>query len=105
MLRCTVQGILLVVVRGTGDVLRTVKLPIVLVLGLKRSMFSSSAAAKNGLKTTIEMNGSSLDLGAFGAQLTRLDSMDYLDLAIAKGNRTESALCAILGEKLVGSLY
>ena len=43
----------------------------------------------------------SLDLGAFSIQLIRLDSMEYLDLAIAKeSGRTESALCAISGKKL-----
>ena len=39
VLRGTVQGILLVVVRGTDDALKTVKLPIVLVPGLKRNTF------------------------------------------------------------------
>ena len=39
VLRVTAQGILLVVVRGTDDVLRRVKLPIVLVRGLKRNRF------------------------------------------------------------------
>ena len=82
VLRGTAQGILLVVVRGTDDALRTVKLPI--VPGLKKSIFSSSATAKKGVKTIIEQKGSSLDLGAFSVQLTRLDSMEYLDLTTAK---------------------
>ena len=51
VLRGSTQGIVLVVVRGTDDVLRTVKLPIVLVPGLKRNVFSSSAAAQKGVKT------------------------------------------------------
>ena len=72
VLRCTAQGILLVVVvRGTDDGLRTVKLPIVLVPGLKRNLLSSSAAAKKGVRTIIKQKGSSLDLGAFSVQLTR----------------------------------
>ena len=50
VLRGTAQGVLLVVVRGTDDALRTVKLPIVLVPELKRNLFSSSAAAKKGVK-------------------------------------------------------
>ena len=64
MLCGTAQGILLVVVRGTDDVLRTVKLPIVLVPRLKRNLFSTSATAQKGVKTIIEKRGLSLDLGA-----------------------------------------
>ena len=53
------------------------------------------------MKTIIENKGSSLDPGAFSVQLTRLDSMEYLDLTIAKESKiTESALCAISGGKL-----
>ena len=101
MSRGTAQGILLVVVCGTDNVLRTVRLPIVLVPGFKRNIFSTSAAAQNGVKTIIEKNGSSLDVGTFSIQLTRLDSVDHLDLKIAKeSRRTETALCAISGEKL-----
>ena len=48
------QGILLIAVRGTDVILRTVKLPIVLVPGLKRNLFSSSAAAQKGGKTIME---------------------------------------------------
>ena len=99
VLRGTAQGILLVVVRGIYDGLRTVQLPIVLVPGLKRNLFSSSAAAKKGVKTIIEQKGSSLDLGAFRVQLPRLDSMEYLDLTIAQeSRRTESAICTISGK-------
>ena len=80
----------------TDDVLRTVKLPIVLVPGWKRNLFSSLAAAQKGVKTIVEKNGSSLDLGPFGVQLTRFDNMDHLDLTIAKeSRRTKSDLCAI----------
>ena len=75
MLCGTAQGILLVVVRGTDDALRTVILPLVL------------AAAKKGVKTIIEQKGSSLDLGVSSVQLTRLDSLEYLDLTIAKESR------------------
>ena len=47
MLHGTAQGILHVVVRGTDDVFRKkVKLPIVLVPGLKRTLFSSLSAAE-----------------------------------------------------------
>ena len=77
VLRGTAQGILLVVVRGTDDGLRTVRLPIVLVPRLKRNLFSSSASAKKGVRKIIEQKGSSLDLGTFSVQLTRLDSMEY----------------------------
>ena len=42
---------------------------------------------------------SSLDLGPFSVQLTRFDSMDHLDLTIAKeSGRAESALWAISGK-------
>ena len=75
VLRGTAQGILLVVVRGTDDVLRTVRLFVVLVRGLKRHIFSSLAAAQKGIKTVIEQKSSFLDFGAFSIQLTRLDSM------------------------------
>ena len=51
MLRGTAQGILLIVVHGTDDVLRAVKLLIVLVPDLKRNLFSASAAAQKGVKT------------------------------------------------------
>ena len=54
VLHGAVQGTLLVVVRGTDDVLRKVKLPIVLVApGLKINLFSSSAAAQKYVKTVI----------------------------------------------------
>ena len=95
MLRGTAQGILLVVVRGTDDALRTVILPLVL------------AAAKKGVETIIEQKGSSLDLGVSSVQLTRLDSLEYLDLTIAKEveEHNISALNAISGENWVGSRY
>ena len=53
MLYVTAQGILLVVVGGTDDVLRKVELPIVLVPGLKRDIFSSWAAGQKNVKTVI----------------------------------------------------
>ena len=99
VLRDTAQGILLVVVRDTDDVLRTVKFPIVLVPGLKRNLFSSSAAAEKDVKTIIEKSGSSLDLGPLSVQLVRLNKRDGLDRTIAKeSRRTESALCVISGK-------
>ena len=64
----------------TDYLLRTVNFFIVLVPGLKRNLFSSLAAAKKGVQTTIERNGLSLDLVAFSVQLTRLGSMNPLDL-------------------------
>ena len=107
VLRGTAQGILLVVVRGTDDGLMTVKQPIVLVRGLKKILLSSSAVAKKGVRTIIVQKGSSLDLGAFSVQLTRSNSMEYLDLTIAKeSRRTESALFAQSHEKhFVKRLY
>ena len=99
VLRDTAHGTLLVVVRGTDDDLRTVELSIVLMPSFKRNLLSSSAAAKKCVKIIIQKNGSSLDLGSFSLQLTRLDSMNYLDLIIPKeSRRTECILCAISGE-------
>ena len=48
------------------------------------NLFSDSAAAQKGVKTTIEKSGSSLDLGPFSVQLARLDSMDHFELTTAK---------------------
>ena len=84
VLRGTTQGILQVLVRGTDDVLRTVKLPIVLVPGLKRNLFSSSAASQKGVKTIIEKSSSSLELGSFSVQLTRFKNIHHFNLTIAK---------------------
>ena len=47
------QGTLLVVVRDTQDICRTVKLSIVLVPGLGRNLFSTAMAAQKGVKTII----------------------------------------------------
>ncbi|CAM9519788.1 unnamed protein product, partial [Ascophyllum nodosum] len=94
------QGTLLVVVRDTQDICRTVKLPIVLVPGLGRNLFSTAMAAQNGVKTIITKAGSIVDLGLFSIQLSRSDNnLDHHDLAISKGSkRTESACCAISGK-------
>ena len=69
VLHGTVQGIVLVVVLGTNDVLRTVKLPIMLVPGLKKNLFSSLAAAQIVVKTIFGKNDSFLDLGLLSVQL------------------------------------
>ena len=55
VLRGTAQGILLVVVRGTDNVLRTVKLPMVLAPGSKRNLFSCSAELKKALKQSLKI--------------------------------------------------
>ena len=47
----TAQDILLVVARDTQGVCRTVKLPIVLVPGLGRNLFSTALAAQKCVKT------------------------------------------------------
>ena len=86
--------------------LRTAKLPIVLVIGLKRNLFSSSAAPQNVVKTVVEKNGSSLDLGPFSVQLTRLDNMETSIQQLQKKAEKQSLLVAQLqGESLVRSLY
>ena len=59
------QGTLLVVVCDTLDVCRTVKLPIVLVPGLGRILFSTAMAAQKGVKTIITQASSIVDLGLF----------------------------------------
>ena len=92
------QGTLLVVVRDTQDICRTVKLPIVLVPGLGQNLFSKAMAAQKDVKTIITKAGSIVDLGLFSIQLTRSDNLDHLDLAISKeSRRTDSACCAISG--------
>ena len=94
VLRSTAQAILLVVVRGADDVLRSVILPIVKALGLKQNIFPTSIAAQNSVKTIIEKSGLSLDLGPSSVQLARLYNTDHLDLKIGKTNmRAEAALC------------
>ncbi|CAN0279405.1 unnamed protein product, partial [Ascophyllum nodosum] len=95
------QGTLLVVliVRDTQDICRAVKLPIVLVPGLGRNLFSTAMAAQRGVKTIITKAGFIVDLGLFSIQLSRSDNLDHLDMAISKGSkRTESACCAISGK-------
>ena len=63
------------------------------------NLFSSLAAAPKGVQTIIKKSMSSLDIGPFSVQVTQFDSMDNLDLMIAKEKRkTESALCAISGK-------
>ena len=95
----TAQGNLLVVVRDTQDVCRTVKLSIVLVPGIGRNLFSTSMAAQKGVKTVLTKAGSIVGLGLISIQLTRSDNLDHLDLTISKeSKRTESACCAILGK-------
>ena len=96
----TAQGILLVAVRDTQDIRRTVKLPIVFVPGLGRNLLSTTLTAQKGVKTTFTKAGSIVDLGLFSIQLTWSDNLDHLDLAISKeSRRTESAYCAISGKK------
>ena len=87
VLRGTAESILLVVVRGTDDILKTVKLPIVIVPGSNKNIFFISAAAQKGAKTVMKRSGSSLDRGPYSVQLTRLDNMEHLDLKIAKQSK------------------
>ena len=95
----TAQGILLVVVRNTQDACRAVKLPIVLVPGFGRNLFSTALAAQKGVKTIFTKASSIVDLSLFSFQLTQSDNLDHLDSAISKeSKRTESACCAISGK-------
>ena len=101
VLHGTAQGILLLVVHGADDVLRTVKLLIVLVPRLKRNIFFSLAAAQKGVKTIIENKRSFFDPRPFCVQLKLFDSMDHLDLMIAKeSKKTYSSLC-VISEKMI----
>ena len=59
------QGTLLVVVHDTQDVCRTVKLPIVIVPGSGRNIFSIAMAAQKGVETVFTEAGSIVDLGLF----------------------------------------
>ena len=80
----TAQTVLLVLVRDTQDVCRTVKLATFSVPGLGRNPFSTTLSAQKGVKTTVTKEGSIFKLGVFSIQLTKSDSWDHLDLAIAK---------------------
>ena len=65
VLRGTAQGIALVVVCGKDGVLKTVKMRIELVPGLKRNLFSSLVAAQEGVKTIIQKNEPAVGLELF----------------------------------------
>ena len=102
VLRGTAQGILIVVVHGTDDVLETAKIPVVVVPGLKRNIFFISAAAQKGVKKIIEISDLSLELRLFSVQLSWLDNMDHLDLTIAKKVEGQSLLFAHFKVKRFG---
>ena len=75
------------------------KLPIVLVPGLGRNLFSTAMAAQKGVKTITTKAGFIVDLRLFSIQLTRSNNLDHLNLASSKeSKRTESACCAISGK-------
>ena len=98
----TAQGTLLVVVRDTQDVCRTVKMPIVLVPGLGRNLFSTAMAAQKGVKTITTKAGSIVDLGLFPIQLTRTDNLDHLDVAISKESKRIESACGVISGKSFG---
>ena len=67
--------------------------------GLKKHIFSISAAAQKGAKRAVAKSGSSLDFGPFSVQFTKSDDTDYLDRTIAKQSKiTECALGAVSGK-------
>ena len=102
----TAHDILLVAVHDTQDICRAVKLPIVLVSGLGRNIFSTALAAQKGVNIIFTKAGSIVDLSLFSIQSTKSDISDHLDLAISKeSKRTELACCAISGRHLVRKLY
>ena len=56
-------------------------------------------AAQKGVKNICTKSEFILDLGSFFIQLMRSDSLNHLDLVIAKeSKRTESARCAVSGK-------
>ena len=59
----TARGILLVLVRDTLDVCRTVKLPTIRVPGLGRNIFFTALTAQKGVNTSFTTAGSIVDLG------------------------------------------
>ena len=95
----TAQGILLVLARGTDEIYKKVKLQVVLVPGLIMNIFSSPAAAQKDVKAMIAKNGLYLGLGQCCVQLIRFDSMDHIDLTIAKTIEEQSLLFVQLQEK------
>ena len=64
VLNDTAQGTLLVLERGTNNVCRKVKSPVVLVPVLKKNRFSSASTSQKGVKADITKNGSFQDLGS-----------------------------------------
>ena len=66
----TAQGSLLVLVHDANNIYRKVKLPVVLVPGLKSVFFKRSSCPKC-IKTVIAKNRSHLDLGQCFVQLTK----------------------------------
>ena len=89
----TAQGVQLVLVRGTDDVLREVELPVVLVPGLKKNIFpSTTAAAQKVVKILIAQSASHVYFKPFRVQTTRSSSIDHLDLTIAKNAYEQSML-------------
>ena len=59
----TAQDILLVLVRDTQNVCRTIKLLIVLVPGLGRNVFPAALATQKHVKTMLTKTESAIDLG------------------------------------------
>ena len=80
----TAQTILLVLVRDADDVCKKVKLPAVVVPGLKRNIFSREAAAHKRVKTVTTKGGRLLGIGSFSVQLSSTDILDHRNLAIAR---------------------
>ena len=83
-----------------------VKLPIVLVPGLGRNLFSTALAAQKSVKTIFTKAGSIVDLPLFSIQLTRSDNLDHLDLAKQNKVNGQSRHVALFrGKRLVRRLY
>ena len=93
------QGVLQVDVRDSKGISRNVSLPVTLVPGINKHLFSSCTAAQPGVRTVICKEGSYLDLGIFTIPLSKFNNnMDYIDLAISgKSMGSSTACCAISG--------
>ena len=84
----------------------TVKLPIVLVPGLRIILFSTALVVQKSVKTISTKAGSIVDLGLFSIQVRRSDNLDNLDFVIAKESKRTSRHVALFREKrLVIKLY
>ena len=74
--------------------------------GIKEELFSSVAAAQNGVKPVTTKGGSILDLDPSSFQSRGSNNLDHLDLAIVKGSkRTKRYFALFQGKHLIVRLF